>query len=93
MFKVDRKWLREALNYISVYGQMGFTIVVPPVLLCLLGMWLRKRFGLGPWVILIAIAVGLLSAFTTIYKLCMQFLAKNTKEDDKNRKISYRKHR
>ena len=93
MFKVDRKWLREALNYVSIYGQMGFTIVVPPVLLCLLGMWLRKKLNLGPWVILLAIIIGLLSAFTTIYKLCMQFLAKNTKEEDKNRKISYRKHR
>ena len=91
--KIDRKWLREALNNISVYGQMGFTIVVPPVLLCLLGLWLRNKFGLGSWVIVAAIAVGLLSAFTTIYKLCMQFLAKSTKEENKNRKISYRRHR
>jgi hypothetical protein len=91
--KIDRKWLREALNNISVYGQMGFTIVVPPVLLCLLGSWLRRKFGLGYWVILVAILVGLLSAFTTIYRICMDFLAKNTKDDSKNRKISYRKHR
>ncbi len=91
--KLDRKWLKEALHYISVYGQMGFTIVVPPVLLCLLGMWLRNKFGLGSWVILVAILVGLLSAFTTIYNLCMQFLAKSTKDSNKNRKISYRKHR
>ncbi|MBR0416558.1 MAG: AtpZ/AtpI family protein [Firmicutes bacterium] len=91
--KIDRKWLREALNNISVYGQMGFTIVVPPVLLCLLGSWLRRKFGLGYWVILVAILVGLLSAFTTIYRICMDFLAKNTKDDGKNRKISYRKHR
>ena len=91
--KIDRKWLREALNNISVYGQMGFTIVVPPVLLCLLGSWLRRKFGLGYWVILVAIIVGLLSAFTTIYRICMDFLAKNTKDDGKNRKISYRKHR
>ncbi len=91
--KLDRKWLREALNYVSVYGQMGFTIVVPPVLLCLLGMWLRNRFGLGPWVFFVAIIVGLLSAFTTIYRLCMGFLSKDTKDGDKNRKISYRRHR
>jgi len=93
MIKIDRKWLREALNNISVYGQMGFTIVVPPVLLCILGNWLRNRFDLGPWVIFVAIIVGLLSSFTTIFKICMDFLAKNTKDNDKNRKISYRKHR
>ena len=91
--KIDRKWLREALNNISIYGQMGFTIVVPPVLLCILGNWLRRRFGLGYWVIVAAIVIGLLSAFTTIYRLCMQFLSKDTKDGVKNRKISYRRHR
>ena len=93
MLKIDRKWLREALNNISIYGQMGFTIVVPPVLLCLLANWLRNRFGIGPWIILVAILIGLLSAFTTIYNICMGFLEKNTKDNDKNRKISYRRHR
>ena len=93
MFKLDRKWLREALNNISIYGQMGFTIVVPPVLLCILANWARNRFGIGPWIVLAAILIGLLSAFTTIYKICMGFLAKQTKKEEKNRKISYRKHR
>lgn len=90
---MDRKWLREALNYISVYGQIGFSIVVPPILLCLLGFWLRKKFELGSWVIIVALVLGLLSAFTSVYRMCIGFLAKSTKEDKKNRNISYRKHR
>lgn len=89
---MDRSWLRKALQDISTFGQIGFQVVVPPVLLCLLANWLRRKFDLGYWVIFTAIVVGLLSAFTTIYKLCLYFLAKNTKEKDKNRNISYQKH-
>ena len=90
--KIDRAWLRKALQDVSTFGQMGFTIVVPPILLCMLANWLKKRFDLGYWIILAAIVIGLLSAFTTIAKLCKYFLAKNTKENEKNRNISYQKH-
>lgn len=90
--KVDKAWLRKALQDISMYGQIGFTIVVPPVVLCLIANWLMKRFHIGHWLLIAAIILGILCAFTSIYKICCGFLLKNTKEKDENRKISYRKH-
>lgn len=89
---MDRKWLKDALRDIATFGQMGMYVVVPPIMMALLGFWLRKKFGLGSWVIIVAIVMGLLSAFTSIYRLCMGFLAKSTKEDDKNKIKSYRRH-
>ncbi len=90
--KIDKAWLKKALQDISMYGQIGFTIVVPPVILCLIANWLMKRFGIGHWLLIAAIVLGMLCAFTSIYKICYTFLAKSTKDKEENRKISYRKH-
>ena len=90
--KIDKAWLRKALQDISAYGQIGFTIVVPPVILCMIANWARRRFGIGHWLLVAAIILGILCAFTSIYKICRAYLLKNTKENEENRKISYRKH-
>lgn len=90
--KIDRDWLKEVLSNVATYGQMGFSIVVPPVVLCLIGFFLNKRFGIGAWIIAVAIILGLVCAFLTIYKYVRYFLVKNTNDDDKNSIISYRKH-
>lgn len=90
--KVDKKWLRKALQDVSTFGQMGFTIVVPPVMLCILANFLVRKFNFGPGLIIAALVIGLLCSFTSIYKLCRFYLYKNTRDSDKDSTISYRKH-
>jgi len=89
---MDRKWLRQVLSDLAKFGQMGMYIVVPPIIMAILGIWAQKKFNLGSWVILVCIILGLLSAFTSVVKICRGFLVKNTKDDGKNKIISYRKH-
>lgn len=42
--------------------QLGLTTAVPLVGFPLLALWLRDEFGLGSWVLWVAIAVGVISA-------------------------------
>ena len=53
------KLLRAAL-YLT---QLGLSVMAPPVLLTLFGVWLQGRFGLGNWVLAAAIVAGLISSF------------------------------
>lgn len=52
------------LNLLVWLSQLGLTVAVPPVLFTLLGVWLRTRFNLGIWVILVCVALGLYCAVT-----------------------------
>ncbi len=42
--------------------QLGLSVAVPPVGFILLAHWLQNRFGWGPWVLWIAIALGVFCA-------------------------------
>lgn len=42
--------------------QLGISVAVPPVVLILLGVWLRDRFSLGNWVVIVAIITGVILA-------------------------------
>ena len=38
--------------------QVGISVAAPPVVSLLIGFWLRNRFDLGAWCILVAFALG-----------------------------------
>ena len=52
----------KGLNLLVWMTQLGISVAVPPVVFVLLGVWLRNRFALGSWVVIAAVAVGLICA-------------------------------
>ncbi len=42
--------------------QLGLSVALPPAGFILLAIWLRDRFGLGVWVVWVAIVVGVICA-------------------------------
>ena len=42
--------------------QVGISVAAPLVVFLLLAVWLRDRFGLGAWCILVALFLGLICA-------------------------------
>ena len=42
--------------------QLGVSVAVPLAGFTLLGLWLRSRFGLGVWALLLCLALGFISA-------------------------------
>ena len=71
--------MRSTFRVLSVLvwlTQLGLSVAGPPVLFILLGSWLKDRFGLGSWVLIVGIALGvlgaiggLISSFQTLHRM------------------------
>lgn len=60
------KDLYDAARHLVWLTQFGLSVVLPPVLLLLGAVWLRKQFGLGGWVILVGFALGMVAAIGSL---------------------------
>ena len=71
------------LNLIVWLSQLGISVAVPPAAFIWLGIWLRDRFQLGSWIVILAVVVGISCAvegLRTSLK-AMERMAKEKKED------------
>lgn len=50
------------LNLLVWLTQLGFSVAFPLAGFTLLAVWLRQKFDLGVWVLLVGIGIGLYSA-------------------------------
>lgn len=50
------------LTLIVWLTQLGFSVAVPPAAIILLAVWLRTRFDLGVWVVLVGVGLGVVCA-------------------------------
>lgn len=76
-----RKYMK-ILQGVSLLGQLGFTLITPPLLLVLLGHWLQARFLLGSWVMVVCLIVGLLSSGMGAYNFYRRVLASVRRRDE-----------
>ena len=70
---------------LALFGQLGFTVVTPPVVLALLAHWLQKRFSLGSWIMLAAIALGLVAAGCGVWQYYRRITAYEKKQEKEQR--------
>ena len=42
--------------------QLGLSVAIPPLGFALLAVWLRNRFALGTWVVILGIVIGVICA-------------------------------
>ena len=52
----------KELNMLVWMTQLGISVAAPLAGFSLLGLWLRSRFGLGVWVMIVCIALGMIGA-------------------------------
>lgn len=80
------------LQLLTWLTQLGLSTAVPLAGFVLLGVWLRNRFALGNWVLLVCIGLGLLFAIDGFVR-SLKLLSSMTK-DTKTKKppISYGEH-
>lgn len=52
----------KELNMLVWITQLGISVSAPLAGFTLLSLWLRNRFGLGSWIILCGVALGLIGA-------------------------------
>lgn len=85
----------HVLRLIASFGQLGFTLITPPVVMALLAWWLQSRFGLGAWVMFVALVIGLLTSATSAWKFYLQVMGserKQAKEKEAKKSVVYFTH-
>lgn len=68
------KTLQKLFRGIALVGQLGFSLITPSVVLLYLAQYLQRKYGLGIWITLLALVVGLLTSIST----ALQFYRKLT---------------
>ena len=63
--------------------QLGLSVAVPPAVFILLAVWLRDRFGLGAWVVIAGVLVGVICAVDglRVSLKAMERMAKDEKKE------------
>ncbi len=74
---------KKSLKYLVWLTQLGFSLVVPPVL-CIWGaIWAQNAWGWGSWSVILGILVGLIISFSNglvFYRM----MERRSKKDQKN---------
>lgn len=84
----------KILSLLMWVGQFGFSIIFPTVFFLILAVWLRSKFGLGMWIILVCSIVGLLTTISTT-RACLHSLRKAAEEasDSREPPIAFNDHK
>ena len=62
--------------------QLGLSVIGPVALWVALALWLRRRFGLGIWVVLVGLALGLVGAGFALMQ-SFRLMSRNAKDEQK----------
>lgn len=79
IMKNNHKEIFQALNSIS---QLGLSVVISFLLWIFIAMWIRDKFNLGNFVMIIGIFLGLGSAVLSFIKFC-GLISPKEKNDEK----------
>lgn len=83
--------LQQIIKGVMLVGQLGVTIITPPLVLTWLAHLAQTRLGWGSWVMVTAIVVGLITAFSSAYRMVRQLLA-DEKQEKKPHGRSFNEH-
>lgn len=67
----------KVLRYLGYLTQFGLSVVTPILLCVLLAVYFCDRYGIGEWLIALALGVGLISAGCGFFRFARLFLAIN----------------
>lgn len=79
------------LQLLTWLTQLGLSTAVPLAGFVLLGVWLRNRFDLGLWVLLVGIGLGLLFAIDGFCR-SLKVLSEMSRNKGKKPPVSYGEH-
>lgn len=82
------------LNLIVWLTQLGISVAAPLAGFTLLAFWLRQRFDLGNWVLLVGICFGVISAIDgfRVSLKAMDRMNQSKKKDSENITVSFNEH-
>ncbi len=81
----------KLLQLIMWVGQFGFSVMFPFLVFLMGAAWLRQRFGLGLWVMVVFGILGLLTSVSTA-KSCLHSMRKLTEDPGKETTTAFNDH-
>ena len=78
--KPDTAELLRLFSRLTLLTQLGLSVVTPPILAVLLALFLQKRFGMGDWVLLAAIVLGLVSGISSVFSFVRREALREAKQ-------------
>lgn len=67
---------------IALYGQLGFTIVTPPIVMALVCHQIQVHMSLGGWVMVVGILLGLAASASGAYRFYRRVTATEKKKEN-----------
>ncbi len=77
------KDMTQALGRIGGVAGFGLSVVTPLVVCILLAVWLKNRYGLEDWIMVVAVVVGLISSACGAYRSIKAFVETDRRRDAK----------
>lgn len=74
---------------LALFGQLGFTVVTPPIVLALVANKLQQKFSLGSWIMILAIVLGLVAAASGAYGYYRRVMAFEKKNKEKTTTVYF----
>lgn len=75
----------KELNMLMWITQLGMGVAMPLVGFIWLGIWLKNRFSLGAWCVILFCVIGLITAFDGL-KVSLKTMERLDKSKKKNKK-------
>ena len=73
---------RSVFSALAMITQFGISTITPMLLCIFVALWLKNRFALGDWVVLIGVIMGIGSGFLSMMKMIRQMSELSKKEDE-----------
>lgn len=67
----------------SCFTQVGISAVTPIVLCVLASGWLRDRFALGNWVVIVGALLGICTGYVCLFRLLKTFFTEHRSNKDR----------
>lgn len=78
--------LLSSLRLLGYLTQFGLSVILPPLILVFFGVFLCDRYGIGVWLIVVLLLLGLISSGCSIYRFFRIFVRETRDEPyEKNR--------
>lgn len=71
-----KKNSNDYLKYLAFITQVGITILTPIALCIFLAIFLTRKFGIGQWVIILGILLGISAGILNVYKMMTKAMKK-----------------
>ncbi|MCH5188495.1 MAG: AtpZ/AtpI family protein [Oscillospiraceae bacterium] len=73
---------KSVFTALGMVTQFGISTITPMLLCIFAALWLQSRFGLGDWVMLVGVLMGVGSGFMSMMKMIRQMSELSRKEDE-----------